>query len=102
MGVRTDRWRWLAALLCGLVAGFPLAGCDQLEEQLAKQSEQTERSYRQSLQEEETTLAGADKLPDKQKRPAHFGLTLSDELLSDMANVVVEPALKGVLELVST
>lgn len=95
----------LVAILIGIfVAGPYLTGCEELERRLAAQCEDAEVQYQQALEKEQkkAKLAAEKKLPKREKRPAHFGLTLSNDLLTNLANIAVEPALKGVLELAST
>ena len=79
-----------------------VTGCDEIERELQRRCQESEATYNQALADEETELAERKALPDDDKRPAHFGLTLSNNLLSNLANVAVEPVIKGVLEIAST
>jgi hypothetical protein len=89
----------LLVVVCLLVAA---AGCDQIERELQRRCDEAETRYQSELEEENTELADKDALPEKSSRPAHFGLTLSNGLLSRLADGVVGPAITGVLELAST
>jgi hypothetical protein len=96
----TAEMRWsVLSLVCLLVA---TGGCDQIERELQRRCDQAEQRYQSELDEEKTELAGEEALPEKSSRPAHFGLTLSNGLLSRLADGVVGPAITGVLELAST
>jgi len=83
------------ALSCG-------TSCEGLEDALRQQCSSVENSFRSALEEETTRLESPDELGSPERRPAHLGLTLSDDLISRLANVAVRPALEAALEIAST
>jgi len=87
-----------ATLLCSVPW---LGSCDQLEDYLAQKCEQTEESYNRALEQETTALKSPDAFGEPDQRPPHFGLTLSNELISKFANTAIDPILEAVLEIAS-
>lgn len=90
------------AVASGLWVLVGAAGCDEIERELDRRCRESERIYQQELAAEQTELADRENLPEDDDRPTHFGVTLSNDLLSDLANVAVEPLVKGALQIVSS
>lgn len=86
----------LAALLC---ATPWLGSCEQLGDFLKQQCKETEESYTRALEEETTALKAPDEFGEPDKRAPHFGLTLSNALISKFANTAVDPILRAALEI---
>ncbi len=97
------RW-WHRRVVWGLLAGVGLAaaGCDQLERELQRRCDRAEETYRARLEEERTDLRDEEETGEESERPAHFGLTLSNGLLSRLADTVAAPVIAGALEIVSS
>lgn len=101
--MRTIEHRLFWGLASGLLIVAPFVGsCDQVRDYLAQSCSEAEGSYETALSEEETELKPSGEFGDRQSRPAHFGLTLSEGLLSDLANLALEPVLESALAFAST
>jgi len=99
---RTRRFAAMAAAAFSLLALVATAGCDAIERELQRRCQSAETTYQQELADEQTELADGADLPEDDQRPAHFGITLSNDLLSDLADTAIEPVLKGLLGFVET
>ncbi|MGM0558592.1 MAG: hypothetical protein ACQEVA_19560 [Myxococcota bacterium] len=82
----------LAAILIVLLTTVLLQGC---EEQCAA----VENRYQSSLEAEEIELEEGELDGD---RPAQFGIALKSNIISDIANIVLEPTIDAALNLAST
>lgn len=96
------RQTWAIFVLAGALA-LVASGCEQVEQELARRCRVAQTDYEESLDEERTELAEPTSEGDAQsRRRTHFGLTLSDELVSQLADFAVDPVVEGALALAST